>query len=335
MSFNMNEIEKMYNIIPTDPATTTEYQFCMSPLKDRIHEWELKTNPFLRLAFTQNMTEYFFRDLRWRMENMKNVNILVKGEQGSGKSTISFILMHYLDYVNGKKTTVDNICMTREEFRERFLQLNEDPFGNTLTVDEDYDFLTQMGATRIREEVEYIEQVVRQLQLNIISCAVARVPRLFNYRIEAFDIDLKNEINRAILYGSRESHSVDMPLGILFFPRKSIPKDFIDEYTKKKLAFLERVQSGEYRQLIDFDSIADDIIKKYNLLEHPKVRERTVKIIIRNELKDITEGERKELVDTILYKIEMYSLHNEDKDKPRVYVKKKTGAETETPCVEE
>src|SRR3972149_5936526 len=141
---------------------------------------------FIQMPLKNNMTETFLHDLEWRVRNQKNFNIFIDGEQGTGKSTIAREIKAYCDNLFKIKGDINDICMDRREFLERF-KLSK-PFW-TLIIDEDFAFRTQVGSTRVSEQFEFVEQSIRIEQTNIISCSIATQPHLFNYKLKAFDID--------------------------------------------------------------------------------------------------------------------------------------------------
>ena len=76
--------------------------FMNSPLMNRIHLQEIADSPKLYAALKNNMTADFFTDMDWRMDNGKNANIFIEGQQGTGKSTIARIVKCYIDKYNGR-----------------------------------------------------------------------------------------------------------------------------------------------------------------------------------------------------------------------------------------
>ena len=209
--------------------TGYKWQFTHTPLKNYLHDLRIAENPQLFAALHNNLTDVFFRDLEWRYDHERNINILINGEQGSGKSTGGQVIKVHADKHFGLESRVDEILFTRRQFLHSFKKYTR---GMTGIVDEDFDYITQTGSQRVRESLRFIEQAIRGAQINLISCAVSETPHLYNYVLEAFDIEYRHQYNRLILmdvtqFGYR-------PVGFIILDAKTIPKKLSSDYAKAK-----------------------------------------------------------------------------------------------------
>ena len=282
------------------------YNFTHSPLKNKLHLLEIRKDAGLEEALRVNLSGWFWRDLAWRVkkgseEEKRNANIVVKGEQGSGKSTVARVLKAFLDKQNGVESSIDDVIFTRKDFIERFKNCG----GNdTIIIDEDFDFVTQIGSMRVREQLRFIEQAIRIEGINIVSCSVSHTPHLFNYSLRAFDIDYEQQTNRVVLYDRAYGTGWEEPVGFVLFDRRVLDRELERQYLVKKLAFTSKVKLGINRDVQSFlDKLAQELIRRTNFdFSTPKG---VIKIACRRLYPDLSEVENVELIDTVYFFLKM------------------------------
>lgn len=275
------------------------FQFTHSPLKNQLHKMRINQNPVLGQALSRNLTGWFFEDLVWRFKNKRNVNIYIKGEQGSGKSTGSQVIKCFNDEVFGIEPSVNDILFTKRQFMERFPSVSN---GWTGIIDEDFDFATQTGAYRVKEAVRFVEQTIRGSQINMVSCAVSDSFHLYNYMFEAFDIDYKMKLNRLILL-ENQGFSYQ-PVGFILLNANSIPKKLADDYQIKKTAFLESVKAQTHRNPYEaMESKARELLK--DLDTKKKLNMSFLEVHCRRYNPHLANTEIKELASVCYYISEM------------------------------
>jgi len=263
-----------------------QFAFQHSPLKNQLHLAEIQSNEALYKALFNNLTPLFLDDLKWRVSNSKNVNILVEGEQGSGKSTIAREIKAYMDRYKNLNPTIADICFDRKEFLERFKTAKK---YETIINDEDKSWSVGIGSTRVAEQYEYLEQAIRAEMVNVINCAVAITPHLFNYRLRAFDVDYNLGINRAILYDS-QSRWNSKPSGVIILPNGWLYPQLEADYAKKKAEFTDTVKQARSRDVYGELAVKQKLImEKYG--GHKKLKRAVITLLCRKEFPELSESE--------------------------------------------
>lgn len=270
------------------------FRFTHSPLKNQLHLQEINKNAQLQEALHNNLTPTFDEDVEWRLENERNLNVQFDGEQGSGKSTGGRIVKGKCDRIQGIKPSIDDIAFSRRELLTIFKNSKR---GRSLINDEDYDFQTQMGSLRVREQTEFIEQVIRAGQINLINCSVAPSPHLFNYYLRAFDIDYQYRVNRCLLL--EKGVLGYYPAGFVLLESIYLDANLEKAYAKKKAEFIEKVKSFSNRNLYaELEEKANEIIEKFNFRKQQKV---VYKLEARKNNPELSENELNEIADTCIY----------------------------------
>lgn len=277
-----------------------KFDFTHSPLKNALHRIRIRDSPAIQQALKNDLTSEFWEDLTWRFEHKRNVNINIKGEQGSGKSTGGQGIMQYCDEFFGNPLSSDNVIFTKKEFLEWFKK--KAVFGSTGQIDENFDFITQTGATRVRESIRFVEQTVRASQINLISCSVATTSSLYNYLFEAFDIEYKLGLNRFLLL---EQNNFGLhPVGYVLVNGSRLPKKFLNDYQQKKDDFLKKVKDQSHRNLFeDLQIKAKEALKDLNTKK--KLSRTFLRVHCRKLNPDLADSEIDSLVDVCVYFSEM------------------------------
>ena len=286
-----------------------DWSFTQSPLKDALHRLRIKEDPSLRLALKPNrdLTTLFFKDLLSRAgagkkdaKKQRNFNIDVKGEQGSGKSTSARIIKAIVDKSFNKPSLIDDILFNRNALFERINTVKTPP--HTIILDDDYDFHTQVGSARTREQMIFAEQALRAEGINFISCYVNMARHLFNFRLESFDIDIDQKANRLILYHSDGGY-FEKPVGHIILEAKYLPAKLERDYSLKKKEFTNKVKSSRHRDVqADLDKKASLLIDELKLQGVKKALSKSLtRIHCRRNYPALSESELEELAVTMLY----------------------------------
>lgn len=247
-----------------------KWEFTHSPLKNAFHLQDIENDLLLQAALKNDLTATFWKDVRWRLgeqkksENAgKNINVFIKGEQGSGKSTIAQVIASVIAKEYGRPMNADDVCFTHSALFERMKTAKR---FDTIINDEAKDFMTQIGSSRKREQLDFIEQTLRAQGINLLQCGLRPQGAVtFNFLLWAFDVDYAAGINRAILYDVEgEGAGSYIPRGYLLFDRHVIPKDFESAYVFKKMAFTKAVKEGANRNVQqEIDAHALELCKEY------------------------------------------------------------------------
>jgi len=268
-----------------------DFQFTHSPLMNKVHLIQIDLNLYLKSAMERDLTDEFYQDLDFRVENERNFDIVVAGETGSGKSRLSQAI-YWETFVRAKKFlnhklefTCDNICFTRTEWLTRTEKLQA---GDTLIFDEDDQTKIGTGSLRQLTEQERIEKTLRQSQYNFIFCSPIIEQHVEHYILRAFDIEFKHQLNRAVLY-KKDEMGLILPYGHIIMKRHEV-----DGYEEKKKRFRQAVQDRNIRdRFIEYDDVAKILTKKFNL---PALKKRTQKSLIQRFFPRFVEEEVKEIM---------------------------------------
>ena len=284
----------------TDPGDLTltktsrpNFEFTHSPIINKIHLLQIDFNIYLKQAMQRDLTDIFIQDLDFRVNNERNLDLVIHGETGSGKSRLAMTVYHELfkraKKINPKlKFTAQNVCFTRTEWLTRSEQLTR---GDTLLFDEDDQSKIGTGSLRQITEQERIEKTLRQSQYNFLFCSPIVEQHVEHYILQAFDMDFDKELNRAVVM-KRDMTGMILPYGHVILKRFEV-----EGYEEKKKQFRKTVQartvSDRFRE---YDDTAKFMIKRFDL---SKLKKRTQKSLIQRYFPRFVEEEIKEIMTSV------------------------------------
>lgn len=263
---------------------------------NRIHLIQIEMNILLKHAMHPNrdMSKTFFEDLDFRVKNERNLDLLIYGETGSGKSRLG-MSVYYEIYdlakeINPKlRYTVENVCFTRTEWLDRGEHLTR---GDTLDFDEDDQTKIGTGSLRQITEQERIEKTLRQSQFNFIFCSPLVEQHVEHYILQAFDMDFNKELNRAVVM-KRDLGGMVLPFGHVILERHEV-KGYEEKKKKFRKAVQERKVSDRFKE---YDQVARYMIDTLKITAVKKIRTR--KSLIQRYFPRFVEEEVKEIMTSI------------------------------------
>ena len=272
----------------------SEFMFTHSPLLNKIHLLQIENNPFLGDAMRCDLSKIFIKDLEFRVKMERNLDLVIGGETGSGKSSLAQAIAWEL-YEYGKKYidpnlkfTVDQIAFTRTEWLQITQTMKR---GDTLIFDEDDQARIGTGSMRQIEEQEQIERTLRQSQFNFIFCSPIIEEHVEHYILRALDIEFSQELNRAVVY-KKDEQGMLLPYGHIVLPRHEV-----EGYNEKKNKFREQVQNRGLRErFLEYDKVAQILIDK---LQIDKLKKRTQKSLVARYFPRYVDEEVKEIMVSI------------------------------------
>ena len=283
----------MQNDLTLTRTEKPNFQFTHSPLINKIHLIQIEFNLYLKQAMQRDLTDIFIQDLDFRVFKERNLDLVIHGETGSGKSRLAMTVYHEIykraKKINPKLTfTAKNVCFTRTEWLVRSEQLTR---GGTLLFDEDDQSKIGTGSLRQITEQERIEKTLRQSQFNFIFCSPIVEQHVEHYILQAFDMDFSKQINRAVVM-KRDMSGLILPYGHIM-----LKKHEVDGYEEKKKKFRKTVQERKVSDRFkEYDDTARFMIKKFNL---PKLKKRTQKSLIQRYFPRFVEEEVKEIMTSV------------------------------------
>lgn len=269
------------------------FQFTHSPMINAIHRLQIEYNLYLKKAMETDLTDHFMEDLDFRVENERNLDLMLPGETGSGKSRMAMDIYWEL-YIRGKKInpslryTVDNIAFTRTEW----LLCNEGlTRGDTLIFDEDDQSRIGTGSLRQLEEQEKIEKTLRQSQYNYLFCSPLLQQHVEHYILRAFDMDFTRQLNRAVVM-KRDETGMILPYGFVVLKRHEV-----EGYEEKKAKYRKSVQDRTVNDRFkEYDHVAQILIDKLHI---DKLKKQAQGSLIRRYFPRFVEDEVKEIKTSI------------------------------------
>lgn len=269
------------------------FQFTHSPIINKIHLLQIEFNLYLKQAMQRDLTDTFMQDLDFRVSNERNLDLVIHGETGSGKSRLA-MTVYWEIYDRARKINPklqfnsDNICFTRTEWLERSEKLTR---GDTLLFDEDDQSKIGTGSLRQITEQERIEKTLRQSQFNFIFCSPLVEQHVEHYILQAFDMDFDKRLNRAVVM-KRDLAGLILPYGYVI-----LEKHEAEGYEAKKKKFRKSVQDRKVSDRFkEYDSVGHFMIEKLHI---DKLKKRTQKSLIQRYFPRFVEEEIKEIMTSI------------------------------------
>lgn len=241
----------------------------------------------------RDLTDIFIQDLDFRVNNERNLDLVINGETGSGKSRLAMTIGNEI-YIRAKKINknlkfgAQSIVFTRTEWLEQSEKLTR---GGTLIFDEDDQSKIGTGSLRQITEQERIEKTLRQSQYNFIFCSPIVEQHVEHYILQAFDMDFSKSLNRAVVM-KRDMSGMILPYGHIILKRHEV-----DGYEEKKRKFRKTVQDRKVSDRFkEYDDTARYMIKRFDL---PKLKKRTQKSLIQRYFPRFVEEEVKEIMTSV------------------------------------
>jgi len=269
------------------------FEFTHSPIINKIHLIQIDFNIYLKQAMQRDLTDIFIQDLDFRVNHERNLDLVIHGETGSGKSrlamTVYWEIFKRAKKLNPKlKFTAKNVCFTRTEWLTRSEELTR---GDSLLFDEDDQSKIGTGSLRQITEQERIEKTLRQSQYNFIFCSPIVEQHVEHYILQAFDMDFDKQLNRAVVM-KRDMTGLILPYGHII-----LKKHEVEGYEEKKKEFRKIVQNRQVSDRFkEYDSTARFMIKRFDL---SKLKKRTQKSLIQRYFPRFVDEEVKEIMTSV------------------------------------
>lgn len=311
-------------------------EYVVDPVRDRLIQENVRTNPAWQKAYYTDYTPIFLESLKMKVDYRENINIELKGDTRSGKSTGGIALALTISSMWNMPFSVDNICQDQSDLVKK---LDTAEFGETFLVDEQKGELFGEGVTREAQQLGDIQNICAKNCNNMIWVYPTRFyGRRGQHGLEAFGKDSKNMFIRFLYYDMRGGgENYFYPKGYVEIPKfmekayMAMPKSkwsdyrkgiheqsrpdmhsFLEEeYEVKKDKWikevLKRQGSSRYQEMNELaEKLAGDSDFVMLALEKRKYAESfLLEKVIEKEIPELTQNEFSRLLDFAIYKVVM------------------------------
>jgi hypothetical protein len=287
-------------------------------------------NPKFAQIIQMNITPQIYGYITHKVKMKENLNLAVKGETRSGKSTVAMSIGTYVSALSTVPYTVTHICANESEYYNR---VKHAKFSEFYHIDEQKESKFGTGAFREEMAIMDIQNIIAKQCIHTVWLYPSDfISRNSVYGFETYGKDLKNKLNRCIVYDLRKSIlGMMQPLGYCIFAKyqdpnyQKIPKEQWSDYRKRNSNDLGR---QDFDSLLEeqYEMKKDEWIKReqerdtgYHHEERFKLglwlrnqklfQEQTSKkkkrIIARQLFKDLTENEVDEIVEIASMEVDL------------------------------
>jgi hypothetical protein len=145
-------------------------EFEMTPIQELFYINECETNPEFADAITKDVTKFFKDYIVYRIKSRANLNLILGGEQGSGKSTFAFSLFLYIKRLYKEIRGIDlgdmEIAFTSAETLDMYDKLS----SNAVILQDEDDTLQGVGAHTTIAALGNIIKRVRAWEISLMVC---------------------------------------------------------------------------------------------------------------------------------------------------------------------
>lgn len=297
--------------------------FEVDPMVAHKIQTQMNDNPRFAQTINTNITKLFYEYLMYKVKMRENLNIAIKGETRSGKSTVAISLGNFIASMTRVPYGPFNICANESEY---YTKVRKAKFNELYHIDEQKE--SKFGAGSFREEMGIMDIqniIAKQCVHTIWIYPSDFIARNSVYGLETYGKDLKNKLIRCLVYDVRRTvMGMATPLGYLIIPKLAEEKY---QQMNEKIWSNYRVNNKYKLNRTDFDSMLEEqyeqkkdtwIQKEQDrdfgthheerfklgvwLGEQRQFHEQETKpkqrILARQIFRDLTEGEIDEVVET-------------------------------------
>jgi len=212
------------------------FKFKQEPLADSILSEEVRRSPeILGRALNTDYTERFFNNMWYKVHQRppENVNIEIKGQTRSGKSTSGLFLYIWLCKAYDIEPTVDNILANQSEL---LYKLKDSKYGESFLVDEQTPETYTEGILAESEQLsKNINICAKKCNNLIFICPPKFMARAAPFGLSTIGKDIENNWNKCFLYDLSDRRTVgwaNIPMGYVLIP-KYIDKKYFEKPREK------------------------------------------------------------------------------------------------------
>lgn len=115
-------------------VAASSVKFETDPMSEHKIMMEKERRPEFARMLSLNITKHIFDYVKYKVHMRENINIAIKGETRSGKSTVGLSFMAFISQLTGIPIDINkNICANESEYYKKVQTAN---FGDTFQIDE-------------------------------------------------------------------------------------------------------------------------------------------------------------------------------------------------------
>jgi len=240
----------------TEGKSIPKWHFTEEPLQKKLLDQEAVQSPRLQIALHNNLTNDFVQSLHHKVTRAppENINIEVKGQTRSGKSTVGISLAMLISRWWGYKFTEKNILPNQSELLDRLMNAE---YGETFVVDEQTPETYGEGILRETEQLgSNLNICAKQCNNLIFIYPPSFTSRMAPYGLEAVAKDPINKYTKCFYYDLRrkEFGGMQIPVGYIIIPK------YVDEAYRKipQAKWSARRLDNLRKRSYDFDSLMEE-----------------------------------------------------------------------------
>ena len=269
--------------------------------------------PAYAYAYSIDMTDIFYNEIKDRLTHNKNIIIEIVGEPGSGKSYSGSTIALFCNSVMNVPFTIKNFAWTNTDFIESVSTFQK---RNTIVKDEQPRAIYGEGSVIEQVTMQDIEEIIRKAQINMVF--ISPESRSWHsgvhYILQTFDMSYTNRTNTLLVHPSTD-HNLTEPIGaiILKHPVDAYPsfKPVLDQYEALKDEFISDAtnQTSRAKFFMNLQKKARILANDKNYALQPK-KNRKAYLYLKHPA--LSSQLSQSLVDTLLSMTEIMLSENDD-----------------------
>lgn len=256
-------------------------------------------------ALKQDLTKLFWETLKDKIDNGELVNIGVRGEVRTGKSTVAIkiakTLNHYLERQGLNKNISNNMQNYIFSDQTEFLRfINSDTYNICIVIDE-FNRMAKTGANATTEEAlfDYYSDVFAAKYIHRISCSPDVIAdKNANIILDVMGRNNKQKVTQCKLIYRDIITKQHLTLGYVNFELKQLVKNWQE---KIEPIFLKPGRTPKQEKLIEHQK-NEDFYVRYQLRKY-----RRLELLEKHGVRDIREPEYASIVIETLIELQDYA----------------------------
>lgn len=236
----------------------------------------LRNDPKFLRTFQNDISDLFYQYLRDKQKLREPVSIGIKGAVRSGKSSAGIGIACYICELNGKRFSINNVCVSEYDFLQKIKSATE---NDVFVIDEQKEGVFGVGSMAKKMKIHDVQNIIAKLNISTIWIT----PRRFadtnsDYGLHTFGKAITNfkgepirpRLSKFLLYNLLEKSSGSIiPIGYVVIPFFPDIYDYgieIDnQYQDKKDDWIEAEKMSEGNVMFNLQKIyADQLLSDPN-----------------------------------------------------------------------